>query len=372
MAVIKIACEKCGQRVSGDETFLGKSVECPVCGHKILFPVAGEKVPELPKRASSPADIPADRAQKTGPVDEDGGASAIPEKKESVASGRPSAPVIPPENAAADGPTEKPPPPKPDIPKPDTQRRTETLSTAPIAAGTAARGERRSLSEPTRPSGAAVWSAIFGVTTYILFPIGFLFALLAILCGHAGRSNVRRAHGRLSGGGLANLGLMLSYSYIIILFFAAILVPWRPLLAFGIQKYNAGSASVLVTALDRYADDHAGNFPPKLIELAPAYLEPARLEALRWIDPTTFEFPLSFESHAFRYYGGHNRENDPDVVLLSSPQADAADLRVVARVGYTVELVHESEFVLQVPETPATKETPETKETPATKETMEE
>lgn len=38
MATIKVACPKCGQKVSGDETFYGTKVECPVCSSDILFP----------------------------------------------------------------------------------------------------------------------------------------------------------------------------------------------------------------------------------------------------------------------------------------------------------------------------------------------
>jgi len=38
MATIKVACPKCGQKVSGDEAFYGTRVECPVCSSDILFP----------------------------------------------------------------------------------------------------------------------------------------------------------------------------------------------------------------------------------------------------------------------------------------------------------------------------------------------
>ena len=38
MAVLKIACPKCGQKVSGDETFYGRSVNCPICTSRINFP----------------------------------------------------------------------------------------------------------------------------------------------------------------------------------------------------------------------------------------------------------------------------------------------------------------------------------------------
>ena len=38
MAVIKVACPKCGQKVSGDHTFYGKKVNCPICTARIEFP----------------------------------------------------------------------------------------------------------------------------------------------------------------------------------------------------------------------------------------------------------------------------------------------------------------------------------------------
>ncbi|MFT5471061.1 MAG: hypothetical protein ACI8UO_006194 [Verrucomicrobiales bacterium] len=44
MATIKIACKKCGQRVSGDERFFGNTVQCPICSSDIAFPLN----PEIP------------------------------------------------------------------------------------------------------------------------------------------------------------------------------------------------------------------------------------------------------------------------------------------------------------------------------------
>jgi hypothetical protein len=55
MPTIKIACPKCGQKVSGDETFLGSSVECPVCSAEIRFP--GKKG-TMPSPTPFPAEIP--------------------------------------------------------------------------------------------------------------------------------------------------------------------------------------------------------------------------------------------------------------------------------------------------------------------------
>ncbi len=74
MAVLKIACPKCGQKVSGDDSFYGTSVVCPICSAKIDFPpkpdegakvandsvanlptAAGDDAPPQPHQASAPA-----------------------------------------------------------------------------------------------------------------------------------------------------------------------------------------------------------------------------------------------------------------------------------------------------------------------------
>ena len=53
MAVIKVACPKCGQKVSGDESFYDKYVNCPICTSKIMFPAN----PSIPRDQSPPPSI---------------------------------------------------------------------------------------------------------------------------------------------------------------------------------------------------------------------------------------------------------------------------------------------------------------------------
>lgn len=57
MAVIKQACPKCGQRVSGDESFYGTSVECPICSSNIFFPDPNtpKEDPEKEKSSTPPS-----------------------------------------------------------------------------------------------------------------------------------------------------------------------------------------------------------------------------------------------------------------------------------------------------------------------------
>ncbi|MGB0154110.1 MAG: DUF4190 domain-containing protein [Verrucomicrobiales bacterium] len=68
MATIKVACSKCGQKVSGDETFFGTSVECPVCSAQIYFPEsAPDSAPAASGSSPSAKDAPEAPARYTGP-----------------------------------------------------------------------------------------------------------------------------------------------------------------------------------------------------------------------------------------------------------------------------------------------------------------
>ena len=68
MATIKVACPKCGQKVSGDESFFGTSVECPICTSEIRFPgTKGSPAPET--ETSPPAADPVSPSLKPRPED---------------------------------------------------------------------------------------------------------------------------------------------------------------------------------------------------------------------------------------------------------------------------------------------------------------
>ena len=54
MAVVKVYCSRCGQRVAGDETFFGTTVHCPVCHSGIQFPKGLDEVPEFKKPDAIP------------------------------------------------------------------------------------------------------------------------------------------------------------------------------------------------------------------------------------------------------------------------------------------------------------------------------
>lgn len=61
-----------------------------------------------------------------------------------------------------------------------------------------------------RTSSLATVSLIFGILGYVFLP--FIGALVAVICGHAARAEIRRAPpGTIDGDGLAMAGLVLGW-----------------------------------------------------------------------------------------------------------------------------------------------------------------
>ncbi|WP_158883897.1 DUF4190 domain-containing protein [Rhodanobacter sp. L36] len=67
---------------------------------------------------------------------------------------------------------------------------------------------------PLRPtSSLAVISLVFGILSWCLLP--FIGAIVAIVCGHMARSEIRRAPlGSMEGSGMAVAGLVLGYVHV--------------------------------------------------------------------------------------------------------------------------------------------------------------
>ncbi|HWG66705.1 MAG TPA: DUF4190 domain-containing protein [Rhodanobacteraceae bacterium] len=85
-----------------------------------------------------------------------------------------------------------------------------------------------------RTSSLAIVSLIFGILAYVFLP--FVGALIAVICGHSARSEIRRAPpGSLNGDGLALAGLILGW---IQLAFTAIAVVFFVLVLFGALAFN--------------------------------------------------------------------------------------------------------------------------------------
>jgi len=69
---------------------------------------------------------------------------------------------------------------------------------------------------PANTSTLAVFSLVFGILCWFALP--FVGAVVAVVCGHAGRREIRRAPpGSIQGDGLCLAGLILGWSQIVFL-----------------------------------------------------------------------------------------------------------------------------------------------------------
>ena len=66
------------------------------------------------------------------------------------------------------------------------------------------------MNQPAQTSGTAIASLVFGIVSWVALPV--IGALVAIICGHVARSEIRRVPiGTIEGDGMALAGLILGY-----------------------------------------------------------------------------------------------------------------------------------------------------------------
>lgn len=76
---------------------------------------------------------------------------------------------------------------------------------------------------PGSTSVSAILSLVFGILSWVGLP--FFGAVVAIVCGHVARGEIRRAPpGAIQGDGLALAGLVLGYLHLVLFVFAASLL----------------------------------------------------------------------------------------------------------------------------------------------------
>jgi DNA-directed RNA polymerase subunit RPC12/RpoP len=205
MATIKVACPKCGQKVSGDESFHGTTVECPVCSADIRFP--GEK-----------------RGNASGspiiPVPPDPGPQARAETRPAADHDSKPDAVLP---RAADEPGTNPaPPPSPALPgnaAPAVKLEAGTETPGTSAAPPSADGDEEDEIDDLPPS--PIWGAISIVSAVLSIVTcvgGILFAPIAIICGHTALAKARHSPVQPAPGHtLGAIGLMIGYVSLVLL-----------------------------------------------------------------------------------------------------------------------------------------------------------
>lgn len=79
------------------------------------------------------------------------------------------------------------------------------------------------MNQPSSPSSAlATISLIAGILSWLAIP--FIGAVVAVICGHMARSEIRQSNGTMGGDGMAVTGLVLGYAQLIISALAALVI----------------------------------------------------------------------------------------------------------------------------------------------------
>jgi hypothetical protein len=81
--------------------------------------------------------------------------------------------------------------------------------------------------EPRATSTTAVVSLIFGILSWVLLPV--IGAIVAVVCGHLARAEIRKSGGALDGDGLAVAGLVLGWTHLALMVLAVLVA----ILVFG-------------------------------------------------------------------------------------------------------------------------------------------
>lgn len=196
MAVLKVACRKCGQKVSGDETFYGSTVECPICSSDIVFP---DHPPEFSTDAPSP---PVPPSEAPLPLDDKAREVTHLPKAEFSSVTLPD-----------DPPPARPPSPKTEaIPLTPRESKSGKSEPSPPPPSEPPPQAPEDDDEPPSPVLATV-SMVIGILNFVFcFIPAFLFAPIGIICGHI--ALVRARHSRIQpapGYGMAIAGLVLGY-----------------------------------------------------------------------------------------------------------------------------------------------------------------
>jgi hypothetical protein len=79
------------------------------------------------------------------------------------------------------------------------------------------------LQPPTQRCGLALASLILGIVGLVVCPLGPLFGIPAVICGHVAQSRIRNSGGTLGGAGLAIAGLITGYIAIAMIVFTGLL-----------------------------------------------------------------------------------------------------------------------------------------------------
>ncbi|MEC5129435.1 DUF4190 domain-containing protein [Verrucomicrobiales bacterium BCK34] len=199
MAVIKVACPKCGQKVSGDESFIGTEVECPICSSAIRFPgeLAAFSGAALPKTEPAGGEVPSTHIPV--PPEKPKGYDDTSEVGHDVVQRRPDD-----EGDSSDGEREK---------SSGSSRERRRKRTSSKKEGISKEEEEDDFDDlPPSPIFGAVSIVSAVLTVVSCFSLGIIFAPIAIISGHVALAKARHSPVQPAPGHtLGAIGLMVGY-----------------------------------------------------------------------------------------------------------------------------------------------------------------
>lgn len=195
--------------------------------------------------------------------------------------------------------------------------------------------------EPSPPEGApktsaaAIWSLVFGGSSFCLWIVG---TALACLFGILSIVKINASQGRLRGRGLAITGMVLGgMGFFVLPVVAAMVLPaYMKVVERARIVKQEDDIRILHMACKDYAADHDGKFPPDLQDVYPDYLVEA---------PTLKAMSSETGQPEFYHYlpGFTDTPQFRTRPLIASP-APIGGQRVMALVGGEIVQVPEAEF----------------------------
>lgn len=186
-----------------------------------------------------------------------------------------------------------------------------------------------------KTSAAAIWSLVFGGSSFCLWIVGTIpacvFGIIAIV-------RINASQGRLQGRGLAITGMVLGgMGFFIVPVLAAMVLPVYKKAVERAKIVNQEfDISMLHMACKGYAADHDGKFPPELQDVHPDYL----------VEASTLK-TMSSETRRLEFYhylpGFTDTPKFQARPLIASP-APIGDQRVLGLVSGEIVQVPEAEF----------------------------
>ncbi len=117
--------------------------------------------------------------------------------------------------------------------------------------------------QPPKTSGKAVAALILGIINALCLFVGFPFAILAVIFGHMGRTEVKQSQGTMTGAGMATTGLVLGYMSAPMVLIALIAAVAIPNLLHLRRSANEASTAATVRTINTACITYSVTYPKK-------------------------------------------------------------------------------------------------------------